>query len=83
MKEIPFFFSFLTLQIKVIYQNALMHKSELRVNLTLITRANKVYELKAGATGTHRNTGSLIIQIMKLIQHPTIENQLNSNILCK
>ena len=29
-----------------------MQKSEPRVNLTLIIRANKVYELKAGTIGT-------------------------------
>ena len=39
-----------------------MHKSEPRANPTLITHANKVYELKVGSTGTNMNTNSLIIQ---------------------
>ena len=39
-----------------------MHKSEPKANPTLITYANKVYEFKAGTTGTHKSTGSLKIQ---------------------
>ena len=39
-----------------------MHKSEPRVNPTLVTHANKVYELRARTIGTHMNNGSLIIQ---------------------
>ena len=39
-----------------------MHKSELKVNLTLITQANKVDEFRTGTTGTHKIIGSLKIQ---------------------
>ena len=46
----------------VITKNTLMHKSEPKANPTLITYANKVYELKAGTIGTHRNIDSLRIQ---------------------
>ena len=35
------------------YQNTLMHKSEPKANPTLITHANKVYELKAKTIGTN------------------------------
>ena len=38
-----------------------MHKSEPRVNPSLITHANKVYELKARTIGTYKNIGSLKI----------------------
>ena len=44
------------------YQNTLMHKSELRANLTLIIHVIKVYELRVGTTRTHRSIDSLIIQ---------------------
>ena len=44
------------------YQNDLMHISELKTHQTLISRANKEYELKAGTTETHRSTGYLIIK---------------------
>ena len=40
-----------------------MHKNETRANPTLITHANKVYELKAGTIGTYKNIGSLRIQL--------------------
>ena len=33
------------------YQNALMHISKPRANLTLINYVNKVYELKLGSLG--------------------------------
>ena len=39
-----------------------MHKSELRANMTLITCANKEYELRAGTIETHRSIDSLKIQ---------------------
>ena len=45
------------------YQNTFMHKSELRVNPTFITCANKVYEPSVGTITTHRSTGSLRIQL--------------------
>ena len=35
------------------YQNAIMHKSEPRVNPTLITHANELYEFRAGIIMTH------------------------------
>ena len=38
-----------------------MHKSEPRVNPTVLTHSNKVYELKVGTIGTHKNIGSLKI----------------------
>ena len=38
-----------------------MHKSEIRVNLILITRTNKVYKLKAETTKTQKITRSLKI----------------------
>ena len=40
-----------------------MHKSEPQTYSTLISRANKEYEFKAGATETHKSTSSLIIKI--------------------
>ena len=45
----------------VYYQNALMQKSELEVNLTLINRVIMVYELRTWTIGTHRSTGSFKI----------------------
>ena len=33
-----------------------MHKSELKTHPTLISHANKEYELKVGTIGTYRNT---------------------------
>ena len=40
-----------------------MHKNEPKVNLTLIIRVNKVYELRVGTIRTYKSTGSLIIQL--------------------
>ena len=53
-----------------------MHKSEPKVNLVLITRADMVYEPKARYGLPHNS-------ILKLIQHLITKNQLHSNILCK
>ena len=39
-----------------------MHKSEPRVNPTLITHANKVYKFRAETTRNHRSKGSFKIQ---------------------
>ena len=39
-----------------------MDKSEPRLNSTIITYDNKVYELKAGTIGTYKSISSLIIQ---------------------
>ena len=44
------------------YQNALMHKSELKTHPTLINRATKEYELKAETIRTHRSTDSIRIK---------------------
>ena len=57
-----------------------MHKSELRANPTLINCVNKVHELEQGPLGQY---WLLQNPIIKLIQHPTIENQLHTNTLCK
>ena len=38
-----------------------MHKSELKTHPTLISSANKEYELRKGTTKTHKSIGSLII----------------------
>ena len=46
-----------------------MHKSELKTHPTLISHANKEYELKVGTTGTYKNTTES--------QHPL---ELNSKI---
>ena len=44
------------------YQNALKHKSVLRVNSTFITHVIMVYELGAETIETHRDTSFLKIQ---------------------
>ena len=44
------------------YQNDLMHISELKTHQTLISRANKEYELKTWTIGTHRSIGFLRIK---------------------
>ena len=44
------------------YKNTLMHKSELKTHPTLISHANKEYELRTGTTRTHRSIVSLIIK---------------------
>ena len=45
------------------YQNSLMHKSELKTYPSLISHANKEYELTDGTTGTHRSIDFLWIKI--------------------
>ena len=47
-----------------------MHKSELKTHPTLISRANKEYELKAETAGTHRNSGFLIIKFWNWLNIP-------------
>ena len=45
-----------------IYQNVLMHKSELKTHPTLINHAIKEYELRVKTIGTHRSTSSLRVK---------------------
>ena len=52
------------------YQKALIHKSEPRVNPTLINHVNMVYELKAKTIRAHRSVGSLIIQFWSWFNIP-------------
>ena len=47
-----------------------MHKSEPRANPTLINHSNMVYELKVGTNETHKNIGSLKIQLWSLFNIP-------------
>ena len=52
------------------YQNVFVHKSELKTHPTLINRAIKEYELRAGTTKTHRSIDSLKIKIWNWLNIP-------------
>ena len=57
------------------YQNALMHIPK--------KSCYQVYELEQGPLGTIGQYWLFQNLILKLIQYPTIENQLHSSTLCK
>ena len=52
------------------YQNALMHKSELKIHLALMNCVIKEYELKVGTIETYRSIGSLIIKFWNWLSIP-------------
>ena len=65
------------------YLNTLVHISEPIVNSTLISYANKVYELERGTIKTHMTVLAPSKFNSKVDSTHTIENQLHSNTLRK